>query len=187
MDVNNIELIKLLLSAVSPILILLGWYFIRLNTHKFAVRAEMNAVAKEIIVITGEMLNISIEYWLKTDANSKHSNFSYQLLTLNHFNRLIQKKTILENYNQNFKLLKIKKLKQELTLNSRTADIQKNNQHFSQIIDVITTVNNQVDTFIATEKTSIFEQFINLYPIKTGQILAGILCIIYLTMFSYLY
>jgi hypothetical protein len=180
---DNIELTKLLLNVTSPALILLGWYFIRLNTHKFAVRAEMNAVAKEIITITNEMLIISTEYWLKKEVGSNQSNFSYQTLILNHLNRLLPKKAILENYNPNFKLIKIKELKQSLTLNSRGKVMSENEVYFSKIVSVITTVNNQIDSFIAIEKKNSFAQLINQYPVRTGQILGGVACLVYSSLF----
>ncbi len=120
---EHTEVFKLILSILNPVLIIIGWLFIRHNAHSFAVRAEMLSVAKEATAITNEILEISLNYWLNDYNKSKYNHFSYETLILNYFNRIVSKKNIIEKYNPSFKLVNLKGLKQKIKNNRKSLRI----------------------------------------------------------------
>lgn len=179
---ENTEIFKLILSAIGPLLIILGWIFIRRNAHSFAVRSEMLSVAKEVTSITDTILEVSLNYWLNDAKTTKYSSFSYETLILSYFNRIVSKKNIIEKYNPNFNLVNLKGLKQALTLKSKNTETIENHGVFSDIVENITKINNQIDLLSSTNRQTPIEKLINLHPTKTGIILGCFIIIAFLSI-----
>lgn len=171
--------LTLLLACLNPVLILCGWYFIRTNTTVFAVRAEMNTIAKEITNITDKMLERCLSYWV--DENTQYTNQSYEVVMLNDFHTIINKQKILKRYHEGFNKLPIVSLKQKLTLESKFDTQEKNEIAFREIAAAIASLNLEIDNQIAKKRT-LLNLLMDRFPRLMGQLLSLAVIIGYLML-----
>ena len=100
--IEHAELIKLVLAALTPILVITGWRFIQRNSHSFAKRTELNGIANDVNTIVDELLLLAANYWLTEgpqDSKLKRNNrLSYEMKVIYQHQKLFLKREAVLKY-----------------------------------------------------------------------------------------
>lgn len=178
------------LDSFQPLIfiafVILGWLFLRANSHKFARRTERNGLINDIIDINAELLEFAYEYWITNNISKEQ----LELKVSNSFDRTIFKLKILKRYNILISHQELAKLRALIMSKSRDSDMVLNHITFQKISHKINTISNNLENSLLIKNTSTVKNLVtNLelvyaqYPTVCGLLTGAIIMIIYLVSF----
>lgn len=129
-------------------MVVVGWRFIQKNSHSFAKRTELNGLAKDVNSIVDETLKLASSYWLtQLSDNDKNERISYEMQVMYQYQKLTLKKKALKHYKVVLDDSVVGKLKQALTLDSKS-NPSNNSAVFFNIVNAASNLTEQLENKI---------------------------------------
>lgn len=158
---SQIDTIRLILSCIVPVMVIVGWVFIRNNSHSFAKRAELNSLATDIHSIIDDMLTLASSYWLSDNEvsnnprlssyffSTKRDRLSYEMKVMYLYQKLTSKSEAIELYELILDQNLLRTLKQSLTLYDKSIN-GDNSTIFLNIMGSASNLTMELDNKVIT-------------------------------------
>lgn len=189
MDFSSNQLVDYL-KNIQPftfiIFVILGWMFIRYNSHQFARRTERNNLLNDVISFNSKLIEYSYQYWILKDLEK--NVLEIQVLSL--FDRIHFKLEALEQYKIIVPQQDIVGLRRTLMSSSRTKDDIKNNISYQKTCHQINSLSNKLESSLLIKNSTIietkfstFNSTLERYPTLSGLIIGLLVMTLYLVSF----